>query len=178
LPNLPHPDGSFDAVAAAFVLSHIADHVSALATMAKTLRAGGRLAIASWAQGESSSAPGKTWQEVVTGFVRDEDLQAALHEALPSQDRLSDPAFLETMLAACGLVRIVVREVTYSIAMTVQAFAELRLISMSGRFIRSVLPAGEWMRFKDEASRRLSAAYGSRVCFEVRANIAAGSRTG
>jgi SAM-dependent methyltransferase len=178
LPRLPHPDGSFDAVAAAFVLTHVDDHASALTAMVKTLRPNGRLAISSWAQGESVSPPGKTWQAVAMEFVRDEDLQSALRGALPSQNRFSDPALLDAALAAAGLVRILVREVTHSIEMPVSAFAELRLISLSGRFIASVLPDREWIRFKEEASRRLAATYGSRICFEQRANIAVGSKAG
>lgn len=110
--------------------------------------------------------------------MREEDLQVAVSEALPSQNKLSDPALLEAALAAAGLVRIRVREVTHSIEMTAQAFAELRLISLSGRFIASFLLDGEWVRFKEEASRRLAATYGSRICFEQRANIAAGSKAG
>ena len=178
LPSLPHPDGSFDAVAAAFVLTHVADPGTALNAMAKTLRPNGRLAASSWAQGESSSPPGKTWQAVVREFVRDEDLTAALSEALPSQNQFSDLTSLETALARAGLVRIWVSEATHLIAMTTEAFAELRLISLSGRFIEAVLSAREWGRFKEEASRRLADTYGSRVCLEVRANIAVGSKAG
>lgn len=178
LPSLPHPDGSFDAVAAAFVLTHVADHAAALSAMAKTLRPNGRLAASSWAQGESSSPAGRTWQTVVRAFVREEDLHAALSEALPSQNRFSDLASLEAVLVGAGLVRIRAREATYSIAMTTEAFAELRLISFSGRFIEAALSAREWRRFKEEASRRLADTYGPRVCLEVRANIAVGSKAG
>ena len=178
LPRLPHRDGSFDAVAASFVLTHVDDPVGAVAAMAGVLRPGGRLALSSWAQTESTSPPGKTWQAVATEFVHAAELQSALHEALPSQDEFVDPTSLAIALKSAGLLKVLVRSTTYLIDMAVPTFAELRQISMAGRFIASVLPAPDWTRFKEEAARRLSADHGSRVRFEVRANIAIGSKAG
>jgi ubiquinone/menaquinone biosynthesis C-methylase UbiE len=178
LPRLPHRDGSFDAIAASFVLTHVDDPAAAIAAMTKALRPGGRLALSSWAQTESTSPPGRTWQTVATEFVHDAELQAALHEALPSQDEFMNPTFLAIALKSAGLLRVRVRSISYSVEMAVPAFAELRNISAAGRYIASVLRAPDWTRFKKEAARRLSAGYGSRLRFEVRANIAVGSKAG
>lgn len=178
LPSLPHPDASFDAVAAAFVLTHVTDYAGALNAMVKTLRPNGRLAVSSWAQGESSTPPGETWKAVVREFVRDEDLRAALKKALPWDEKFSDPASLKTALVAAGLVRILVHEFKYSIGMTTQSFAESRLIGLSARFVKSVLPASEWVRLTEEGSRRLAATFGSRVRFGVSVNIAVGYKAG
>jgi ubiquinone/menaquinone biosynthesis C-methylase UbiE len=176
LPGLPHPDGSFDAVAAGFVLTHVQDSDRALTAMTKVLRPGGRLAVSAWARSEAQTPPGRIWQAVAKEFVRDEDLQTALSGSLPSQDSFSDPASLATMLAAADLAGVLVREVRYSHRMTVRAFIELRGISMSGRFIESVLPADEWARLQRKAARRLAGAHGAEVRFQVRANIGVGSK--
>lgn len=176
LPMLPHPDGSFDAVAAAFVLTHLDDPDGAVVAMAKALRPGGRLAASSWAQSEARTPPGKSWKAVASQYVRDEEIEAALRTSLPLQDRFSDSAALEAALAAAGLVEVSAREFTYAIRMPAQAFAELRQISMTGRFIETVLSPREWERFKEAALRRLADEHGAEVNFQVRANIATGSK--
>lgn len=85
LPRLPDPEASFDAIAAAFVLTHLSDYAGALDAMVNVLRPAGRLAIASWATSPSSTPPGDAWRAVAREFISDEMLQAALGEALPGR---------------------------------------------------------------------------------------------
>jgi ubiquinone/menaquinone biosynthesis C-methylase UbiE len=177
LPRLPLRDNSFDAVAAAFVLTHLGDPAEALAAMASALRPNGRLAVSSWAASESSSPPGRTWQALAAEYAGDETLAAAVREALPSQDEFADPAVLARALEAAGLERVLARTVSYPIAMTTPDFAALRSISTAGRFVASVLPAGEWARFKLEAVSRLTVAHGAQLRFDMRANIVAGLKS-
>jgi ubiquinone/menaquinone biosynthesis C-methylase UbiE len=174
LPRLPHRGGSFDAVAVAFVLTHLDDPAAALAAMASAPRPRGRLAVSAWVQTESSSPPGTTWQSLAAEVVGEEALSAAVQRALPSQDRFTDPSALADALRAAGLARVVVRTMTYPTAMSASDFAALRAISTAGRFVASVLATRDWMRFKDEALRRVTSAHGARLLFELRANIAAG----
>lgn len=176
LPGLPLPDCAFDAVAAAFVLTHMSDCASALAAMTQVLRPGGRLGISAWALSEAHTPPGQAWQAVALEFVDTAQLQETLREALPLQDRFAEPAFLETLLAGAGLARVQVREITVPVEMRVQAFAELRQISMSGRWMRTVLSPGKWARFKEKSARSLAEQYGETVSFEMRANLAVGSK--
>ena len=176
LPRLPHPDSSFDATAASFVLSHVADLAGALEAMVRALRPGGRLAVSSWTQTESSSAPGGTWQAVMGEFVSDENLRTAIKAALPSEEKSSDPAFLEAALSAAGLIRTGISERTYSIEMTTRSFVEMRLISSYGRFARSILPDVKWARLQEESYRRLAAMHGARVSFDLRAIFAFGCK--
>jgi ubiquinone/menaquinone biosynthesis C-methylase UbiE len=174
LPRLPHAEGRFDAIAAAFVLTHLDDPAAALAAMASALRPRGRLAVSAWAQTESSSPPGTTWQSLAAEFAGGEALSAAVRSALPSQDRFTDPAALAGTLRAAGLARVVARTITYPTEMSTPDFVALRAISTAGRFIASVLASRDWTRFNDEALRRLTSLHGARLRFELRANIAAG----
>ncbi|MFD0571197.1 class I SAM-dependent methyltransferase [Kitasatospora gansuensis] len=48
LPELPFADGEFDAVAANFVVNHVADPVAALAELRRVVRPGGRGAVTLW----------------------------------------------------------------------------------------------------------------------------------
>ena len=48
LPNLPFPDGAFDAVVANFVLNHVGDPAAAVRDMRRVVRPGGRLAVTIW----------------------------------------------------------------------------------------------------------------------------------
>ena len=176
LPYLPLQDSSFDAVAAAFVLSHVADHASALKEMVATLRPAGRLAVSAWARSESGTPPGTTWQTVVREFMNEEDIQVALGRAAPCEKAFSDPILLRAALADAGLRQIEVRQLTYSIELATQSFVEVRMISLAGRYMKSVLAAPHWKRFIEEVSRRLATSFGSHVCFEVQVNLAAGAR--
>ncbi len=49
LPDLPLPDGEFDAVTGNFVINAVGDSRAALAELRRVLRAGGRLALTCWA---------------------------------------------------------------------------------------------------------------------------------
>lgn len=178
LPLLPYPEASFDAIAAAFVLTHVSDYAGALEAMVNVLRPAGRLAIASWATSPSSTPPGEAWRAVTGEFIGDETLQAALGEALPWEEKFSDPMFLEAALGEVGLTGTKVEQLKYPVAVATESFVESRLISLPSRFMESALPAPEWRRFRDEAARRLTDSFGSRVCFEVRVNLAVGTKPG
>jgi SAM-dependent methyltransferase len=49
LPDLPFPDGAFDAVVSNFVVNHVGRPAAAVAAMRRVTRAGGRVAVTIWA---------------------------------------------------------------------------------------------------------------------------------
>jgi SAM-dependent methyltransferase len=55
LPELPFPDGSFDAAVANFVVNHVENPLAALAELRRVVRPGGRVAVTIW-QGTSNEA--------------------------------------------------------------------------------------------------------------------------
>lgn len=54
LPELPFPDGEFDAVVGNFVLNHVGSPRTALAELRRVLRPGGRLALTLWSTGRQA----------------------------------------------------------------------------------------------------------------------------
>ena len=72
LPELPLPDGAFDAVTGNFVISAVGDPPAALAELRRVLRGGGRLALTCWnyplapalgVAGEAIEAAGVPWPD-------------------------------------------------------------------------------------------------------------------
>lgn len=176
VPRLPCPEASFDAVTAAFVLTHVPDYAGALRAMVDVLRVGGRLGIAVWSRGPGRTPPGETWQTAVKEFVNDDDLRTAVQTALPWEEHFADPAFLEAALAASGVADIVVREVRYAVDMSTQAFIDSRLLTLPSRFMQVTLAAEAWARFTDEVSQRVVRTFGERVQFDVAVNLGLGTR--
>lgn len=178
LPQLPHVDASFDAVAAAFVLTHVPDYGGALRAMVSALRPGGRLAIAAWSRSPSNTPPGEIWQAVARKFVREEELRAATRTALPWEEAFSDPCFLETALAGAGATQVVVSQVTYAIGMATTSFVESRLLSLSSRFMEASLGPRQWARFTEEVQGRLADVFGAHIQVDVAVNIGVGTKAG
>ncbi|WP_055586500.1 class I SAM-dependent methyltransferase [Streptacidiphilus griseoplanus] len=95
LPDLPFPDGSFDAVTGNFVVNHLGDPAAGIAELLRVLRPGGRLALSCWERermratavfGEAVAASGVAVPPDLPGsgmFLRDaEDRTAAFRELL------------------------------------------------------------------------------------------------
>jgi len=178
LPHVPHPDGSFDSVAAGFVLTHVLDCEGALNALVRVLKPSGRLGVSCWASSPSHAPPGKVWQDTAHGFVDEAVMTDALQAALPWEARFSVPDALKVVLQSAGLGDARVEQREYDVEMSTIAYLESRLMSLSSRFIQSCLPADEWARFKDQLARELSSRCGPRVAFTVRVNFGIGVKPG
>jgi SAM-dependent methyltransferase len=178
LPDLPHPDATFDAVAASFVLNHTARCELALTEMFRVARPSAKIAISSWAKSASDNAMGEAWQEVAETFVDREALGAAMQEALPCADRFTDAGALESVLQEAGLRQITIEQVEYPIQITTEDYLASRSSSTSSRFIESVLVAERWKGFTEATSQRLYRDFGSLLEFATRVNFATGIKPG
>jgi SAM-dependent methyltransferase len=98
LPDLPLPDGEFDAVTGNFVINAVGDPLAALAELRRVLRAGGRLALTCWAYppapvtgiaAQAIEAAGVPWPDDVP---------------IPPFRAYSSPGAFAALLAAAGFV--------------------------------------------------------------------------
>lgn len=176
LPLLPFRPESFDAVAAAFVLSHVADVERSLRAIADVLVRGGRIGLASWGESPAASPPARVWQEVMERFIEREAVSDALGEALPSETALAARATLESLLNANGFDGATSAVRAYDVSVSTDAFVQLRLLSFPCRFMRTTLVRDRWTDFVTEATEMLRGRFGDRIEFSVKVNIATATR--
>lgn len=159
--NLPFADGRFDAVVATFVLAFFARLDTALYDMIRVLRAGGRLGVSWWGEGEDEL--GRTWRDLVEGSVGVEMLRGARREAAPWAETLGVPAKVEGMLRDAGLRPVRVERREYRFEMPRETYVEGCELGMSGRFVRAMLGPSGWERFRERARARFAEGFGERV---------------
>jgi ubiquinone/menaquinone biosynthesis C-methylase UbiE len=151
LPDLPFASASFDAVIASFVLSHVARCPEALRDVARVLQPGGRLGATAW--GARKNEFRDLWQSLADSVAGKDELLAAVNQALPWEDRLSDPATFRSTLADAGLERVQIHSIDYRIHMTIADFLTIRNSSLQARFMQQKLGADGWQRFEETAAR-------------------------
>jgi ubiquinone/menaquinone biosynthesis C-methylase UbiE len=174
LPHLPYSDETFDGVAASFVLSHIADCDQAAGEMVRVGKCGAIIGISSWAESPSDNDMGKEWQEVAKTFISKDTLSRAVMDALPSADRFTSTEALEDILRGAGLTQIVVKQIDYPVHVKTADYISSRVLAMSARFMKSILPVDTWKQFTDTASERLYKNFGSLLKFTTTVNLAVG----
>ncbi|MEV0743594.1 class I SAM-dependent methyltransferase [Streptomyces sp. NPDC050273] len=99
LPQLPYPDGEFDAVVANFVLNHVGRPLDALVELRRITRSGGRIAVTVW---QTPGAPGQALigrAAAAAGLTRPGWLATVDEE----HDFPRTPAGLGALLTAAGL---------------------------------------------------------------------------
>ena len=172
LPRLPHPDGTFDVVTASFVLSHLAEPMSALVEMARVLRPGGVLGVSSWVDTAVTTAPGRLWQEQLERHVRPGDLEAISARHVPAEAALADPRALSGVLERAGLAirEVVVRE--FQVHIATEAFIASRSVSAAAQHVRAHLSPADWQRCLAVAAADLVASFGHQLSFGLRACLA------
>ncbi|WP_165969043.1 class I SAM-dependent methyltransferase [Actinomadura sp. KC06] len=107
LPDVPFPDGTFDAVAGNFVINHVGSPGVAIGELRRVLRPGGRLALTCWLMPGSGAL----------GVVRE-----AIEEAgVPWPEDVPEPPFMQygepvafrRLVAEAGVGEVAVEEVTW-----------------------------------------------------------------
>lgn len=134
-PPLPIAEGSFDRVAAGFVLSHIEPYEEALRDMARVLRPGGMAGATAW--GDLHNKYRDAWNSVLERFVDPEELRQATRAALPWEEWLAGEGNLRDAFAAAGFRRVTAEQFQYPVPVTIAGYLEMRETSHAARFLRS-----------------------------------------
>ncbi|HEX6685382.1 MAG TPA: class I SAM-dependent methyltransferase [Candidatus Limnocylindrales bacterium] len=109
LPDLPFPDGEFDAAVANFVLNHTGDPVAALAELRRVTRSGGRIAVTIWPY------PQMVVQTLWAQAIRESGVvpPADLPRLAPEHEFERSEAGLTSLLRRAGLTDVTCRRLEW-----------------------------------------------------------------
>lgn len=144
--DLPFRDETFDVVVSAFVLHLVPKYETALFDMARVLKRGGSLALATWVSGDDEFT--RTWRTIAESFATRDMLADAQRKAAPWADLLSDPTRVEEILRAAGFREVRIEQRTYRSDMTIEDYLAGRETTAIGRFLEQMLGASLWERFR------------------------------
>lgn len=148
--DLPFRDGTFDVVMANFVIAFFTKYDTALFDMVRVLRAGGKLGVTAWAGRDDEFT--RTWREMAEAFATKDMLRDAARKAVPWEERFSDPKHLEETLRDATLRSIRVHRRQYRSTTSIEDYLAGRETSALGRFLRDMLGATLWERFRERVS--------------------------
>jgi SAM-dependent methyltransferase len=107
LPELPWPDGEFDAVAGNFVINAAGDPAGVLTELRRVLRAGGRLALTCWTYPPSAAVG------IVTDAIDAAGVPWPQDVPLPPFRAYSSPAAFAGLLSEAGFTRVMTELLTW-----------------------------------------------------------------
>jgi ubiquinone/menaquinone biosynthesis C-methylase UbiE len=145
--DLPFRDETFDSVVSAFMMHLVPKYETALFDMARVLRRGGRLGLATWAVADDEFT--RTWREIAESFATKEMLEDARKKAAPWAERFSDPAQIEDLLRRAGFRDIEVQRHTYRSESSIEDWLTGRETTAIGRFLKEMLGSALWERFRE-----------------------------
>ena len=144
--DLPFRAETFDTVVSAFVLHLVPKYETALFDMARVLKRGGDLGLATWVSADDEFT--RTWRETAESFATKEMLADAQRKAAPWAQQFSDPARIEEILRAAGFRDVHVERRTYRSDSTIDDYLTGRETTAIGRFMKEMLGAALWERFR------------------------------
>jgi ubiquinone/menaquinone biosynthesis C-methylase UbiE len=144
--DLPFRDQTFDAVVSAFVLHLVPKYETALFDMARVLRKGSRLALATWVAADDEFT--RTWRGIAEAFATREMLADAGRKAAPWADLMSDPVRIEEVLRSAGFRDVQVEPRVYRSEVSIEDYLTGRETSAIGRFLKDMLGPSLWERFR------------------------------
>jgi SAM-dependent methyltransferase len=155
--DLPFRDGTFDAVVSAFVLHLVPKYETALFDMARVLKRGGSLALATWVIADDEFT--RAWRTIAESFATREMLADAQRKAAPWAELLSDPKRIEEILRAAGLRDVRVERRTYRSDVSIDDYLAGRETTAIGRFLEQMLGAALWERFRSRVGEEFRARF-------------------
>lgn len=172
LPHLPFPDGVFDAVLSAFVMTHVDDPEAALRDMRRVLVSGGRVALSAWSPSDDPYSA--AWTGVVNEFVTPGQVADAAERVLPGEPRFSREDGLSSLLAAGAFRDVHAETRTFEFAMSVEEMIAAREVCASGRALRVLLSDTEWNAYHARAHDVLGKKFPGGIRYLRRVFFAAG----
>jgi SAM-dependent methyltransferase len=163
MPGLPFPDASFDAVAAGFVISHLASHVDGLTEMVRVCKSGGRVGVTTW--GTLPNPAGTLWKEVATTSEGGERLTDEFCAAVPWGDWFTRPANLEYALREARLIHVTTIARDFVVSVAVEDYLAMKGATVEGTLLRRMLTAERWDRFTHEVMEAFRTRFGDVVEF-------------
>ncbi|MEU8816825.1 class I SAM-dependent methyltransferase [Actinoplanes sp. NPDC048796] len=110
LPELPFPDGSFDAAVANFVVNHVGDPTAAIRELRRVVRPGGRVAVTIWPYPAPPAQ--RLWSTVFD--AAGVDRPAGLPRLAPDKDFPRTEDGLATLLRRSGLAGVTSETITWT----------------------------------------------------------------
>jgi len=157
--SLSFREGTFDVVAASFVLSHLADYETGLTEARRVLRADGIFAMTSWAA--DADVHGQAWRRLLAEVVSEDRVRAAIARVAPWEGLFETAAGVEGALSTAGFSKREVHTATVECRLPLEDFLADREMSSAGRFARHTLGPSAWQSFMARAHGHLRQRFGS-----------------
>lgn len=161
LPGLPFGGRVFDAVAAGFVITHVASYKDALHDLVRVCGAGGRVGLTAW--GTLPNPAGALWREVASRFAAADRLAAAFRAVIPWDEWFSQPGRLEDALRAAQFAEVTTVRREYVVRTTTEEFLSIKAASVEGTLLRRLLSAQQWNDCARDAAGAFRSRFGDRV---------------
>jgi SAM-dependent methyltransferase len=163
MPGLPFPDAAFDAVAASFVISHLASYADGLTEMIGLCKPGGRVGVTSW--GTLPNPAGALWKQVAMTIEGSERLSEAFRSAIPWDEWLSRTDHFEHALREAGLIAVAVVTHDFVVSASTADYLAMKGATVEGTLLRRMLTAECWDRFTREVTEAFRTRFGDVVEF-------------
>jgi len=173
-PSLPFPDRSFDAVLANFVLAHLRDYRTAIASMVQVLRPGGRLGATTWAAGRNEFS--ELWKQVVGKFIPLSDLESGFRRIVPWEEWFSQSDHLQTALEEAGLADVTAERRAYRVTIRLEEYLLQRESSIEGRIICDRLGSSDLRELRREMRAVFRGRYPELIEYRRGVLLACGTR--
>lgn len=144
--DLPFRNETFDAVVSAFVLHLVPKYETALFDMARVLRRGGRIGLATWVVSDDEFT--RAWREIAESYATREMLADAQRKAAPWGATFSDPKQIEDILRTSGFRDVRVERRRYRTEVPIEDYLAGRETTAIGRFLKQMLGQALWERFR------------------------------
>jgi SAM-dependent methyltransferase len=179
-PGLPFPDGTFDALVANLVLSHLGDVGAGVADLVRILRPGGRLGATAWPEDRDElDGDGKEAGKLVESALENAGLGIEPTEkAAGAEEWLKEAANLRAALSGAGLEDIVFEERSYRQVLTPADYLGWRLWGGRGRYLRAISDDETWDQFRRDALAALEGQFQDGIRSVSHARLAVGTKPG